>query len=142
MPVLRTERIAVELGLGDPSTFDPHPAFGPLLPISGDPVGGRRQALDIVTFCLPAVTCSIRPAGCALDGIGIAGGKIVTVAPSLPAADARRTISAKGRLVMPGLVDIHAHIFISASDMAGRTDHFCRASGVTTLCDAGRMLIP
>ncbi len=69
--------------------------------------------------------------------IGIAGGKIVAVAPSLPPAEARRTISAKGRLVTPGLVDIHAHIFVNAHDMAGDTDRFCRASGVTTLCDAG-----
>ena len=69
--------------------------------------------------------------------IGIAGGKIVAVGPSLAAAEARRTIGAKGRLVTPGLVDIHAHIFVNAHDMAGDTDRFCRASGVTTLCDAG-----
>lgn len=69
--------------------------------------------------------------------IGIAGGKIVAVAPSLPATEARRTIGAKGRLVTPGLVDIHAHIFVNAHDMASDTDRFCRASGVTTLCDAG-----
>jgi dihydroorotase len=42
--------------------------------------------------------------------IGIAGGKIVAVGPSLPAAQARRTIAAKGRLVTPGLVDVHAHM--------------------------------
>ena len=48
-----------------------------------------------------------------------------------------RTISAKGRLVTPGLVDIHAHVFVNAHDMGGHTDRFCRASGVTTLCDAG-----
>jgi len=70
--------------------------------------------------------------------IGIAGGKIVAVGPSLAAAEARRTIGAKGRLVTPGLVDIHAHIFVNAHDMAGDTDRFCRASGVTTLCDAER----
>ncbi len=69
--------------------------------------------------------------------IGIAGGKIAAVAPALPTAEARRTISARGRLVTPGLVDIHAHIFVNAHDMAGDTDRFCKASGVTTLCDAG-----
>src|SRR5262245_28984308 len=68
--------------------------------------------------------------------IGIAGGKIVAVGPSLAASEARRTIAAKGRLVAPGLVDIHAHMFVNAHDMAGDTDRFCRASGVTTLCDA------
>ena len=69
--------------------------------------------------------------------IGIAGGKIIAVAASLPANEARRTISAKGRLVTPGLVDMHAHVFVNAHDMGGHTDCFCQASGVTTLCDAG-----
>src|SRR3979411_1661897 len=69
--------------------------------------------------------------------VGIAGGKIVVVAPSLAANEARQTISAKGRLVTPGLVDIHAHVFVNAHDMGGCTDQLCRASGVTTLCDAG-----
>ena len=68
--------------------------------------------------------------------VAIAGGKIAAVAPNLPRT-ARRTISAKGRLVTPGLVDVHAHVFVNAHDMGHRTDHFCRASGVTTLCDAG-----
>jgi dihydroorotase len=69
--------------------------------------------------------------------VAIAGGKIAAVVPSLPASEARRTISAKGRLVTPGLIDIHAHVFVNAHDMGGHTDHFCKASGVTTLCDAG-----
>jgi dihydroorotase len=69
--------------------------------------------------------------------VAIAGGKIVAVGPNLPQKEARRTLSAKGRLVTPGLVDVHAHVFVNAHDMGGHTDHFCRASGVTTLCDAG-----
>lgn len=69
--------------------------------------------------------------------IGIAGGKIVDVAPSLPAAEARRSISAKGRLVTPGLVDLHAHVFVNGHDMGANTDRMCQCSGVTTLCDAG-----
>jgi len=69
--------------------------------------------------------------------VAIAGGKIAAVAPSLPEKEARRTISARGLLVTPGLIDIHAHIFVNAHDMGGHTDHFCQRSGVTTLCDAG-----
>jgi dihydroorotase len=79
-----------------------------------DPAGGLKGRMDVA----------------------IAGGKIAAVTPNLPRT-ARRTISAKGRLVTPGLVDIHAHVFVNAHDMGHRTDHFCRASGVTTLCDAG-----
>jgi len=69
--------------------------------------------------------------------VAVAGGKIVAVAPNLPRNEARRTISAKGHYVTPGLVDVHAHVFVNAHDMGGQTDGFCRASGVTTLCDAG-----
>src|ERR1700676_488407 len=69
--------------------------------------------------------------------VGVSGGKIVEVAPSLAESDARRTISARGLLVTPGLIDIHAHVFVNAHDMGGHTDHFCRSTGVTTLCDAG-----
>jgi dihydroorotase len=69
--------------------------------------------------------------------VGIAGGKIVEVGPSLAENEARRTISARGLLVTPGLIDVHAHIFVNAHDMGGHTDHLCRQSGVTTLCDAG-----
>jgi dihydroorotase len=59
--------------------------------------------------------------------IGIAGGKIVAVGPSLPTTEARRTMSVKSRLVTPGLVDIHAHIFVNAQDMAGAA--FSRIAG-------------
>ena len=69
--------------------------------------------------------------------VGVAGGKIVEVGANLLASEARQTLSAKGRLVTPGLVDIHAHVFVNAHDMGGHTDHFCQRSGVTTLCDAG-----
>ncbi len=82
----------------------------------------------------------VMDAGAGLRGVmdvAIAGGKIAAVAPSLPAHQALRTISAKGRLVMPGLVDMHAHVLINGHDMGIHTDLFCRSSGVTTLCDAG-----
>ena len=69
--------------------------------------------------------------------VAIAGGKIAAVAPSLDAKQALRTISAKGRLVMPGLVDMHAHVLVNGHDMGVHTDQCCRGSGVTTLCDAG-----
>ena len=69
--------------------------------------------------------------------VGVSGGKIVEIGPALAAGEAHRTINARGLLVTPGLIDIHAHIFVNAHDMGGHTDQFCRASGVTTLCDAG-----
>src|SRR6266403_339511 len=69
--------------------------------------------------------------------VGISGGKIVEIGPTLAESEARRTISARGLYVTAGLIDIHAHVFVNAHDMGGHTDHFCQASGVPTLCDAG-----
>lgn len=69
--------------------------------------------------------------------VGIAGGRIVAVDAALPSAQARRTLSVKGKLVVPGLVDMHAHVLVNGHDMGIHTDRYCRGSGVTTLCDAG-----
>ena len=69
--------------------------------------------------------------------VGIFAGKIVEVGPGLRSEEASRTISAKGLLVTPGLVDVHAHVFVNSSDMGENTDRFCNSGGVTTVCDAG-----
>jgi len=72
-----------------------------------------------------------------LMDIGISGGKIAAVAPSLPSSDARRSISVKGKLLTAGLVDIHAHVFVNAHDMGAAPISSAARAGVTTLCDAG-----
>jgi dihydroorotase len=69
--------------------------------------------------------------------IGISGGRIIEVGSSLPRNMARKVFNAGGRLVLPGLVDLHAHVLVNGYDMGPDTDRFCRCSGVTTLCDAG-----
>ena len=69
-----------------------------------------------------------------LDGVrdvGIAGGRIVAVEVNL-AGDATDTIDARGRIVAPGLIDIHSH--------AGRTKEgppLCLRDGVTGFVDGG-----
>jgi dihydroorotase len=69
-----------------------------------------------------------------LDGvrdIAIAGGTIRAVEPSLTAA-ADRTLDARGKIVVPGLIDVHTH--------AGRVKDgplICLKDGVTGFIDAG-----
>src|ERR1700746_1595989 len=42
--------------------------------------------------------------------VAIAGNKIARVDANIPAAEGRITIDARGKIVTPGLVDIHVHV--------------------------------
>jgi dihydroorotase len=67
----------------------------------------------------------------AVRDVGILGGKIAAVEPNL-AADATQTIDARGKIVAPGLIDIHTH--------AGRNKEgpqLALLDGVTGWVDAG-----
>ncbi len=79
-----------------------------------DPGGGHRGRLDVA----------------------VADGRIAAVAPYLPTR-AREVLDVSGKLVTPGLVDLHTHVYaggtfwgIDPEPVAGRT-------GVTTWVDAG-----
>ena len=67
----------------------------------------------------------------AVRDIAIAGGHIVAVEPNI-ASNAPDVIDARGKIVAPGLIDIHSH--------AGRTKEgppLCLQDGVTGWVDAG-----
>jgi dihydropyrimidinase len=69
--------------------------------------------------------------------VGVRDGRIVQVGGDVPAAT--REIDARGRLVLPGCVDIHTHL--SAANTGPPLDDFTSgtraavAGGVTTICD-------
>lgn len=63
-------------------------------------------------------------------------GRVSGVGPSL-AAGGDRVLDVAGKLVVPGLIDQHAHCFIGASDLGVRTDQICASTGVTTFIDGG-----
>jgi dihydroorotase len=67
----------------------------------------------------------------AVRDVGIADGRIAAIEPSIAAA-AGETLDARGKLVVPGLIDIHTH---AARDKAGPP--MCLADGVTGWIDAG-----
>jgi len=77
--------------------------------------------------------------------VGITAGKIVRVAPDIPASSARRTVAATDLYVVPGLIDIHVHVFHGADPDAAYSngpnavvpDGFTFRSGVTTVVDTG-----
>ena len=74
-----------------------------------------------------------------IDGVrdvAIAGGKIATVAPMIPAAQARKAISVAGKIVTPGLVDIHVHAYGGYSGWLFPDEH-ALPNGTTTVVDTG-----
>jgi len=62
--------------------------------------------------------------------------RVTEVGPGL-AADGDSVIDVAGKLVVPGLIDQHAHCFIGASDLGSQTDAACASTGVTAFVDGG-----
>jgi dihydroorotase len=76
--------------------------------------------------------------------VAITDGRVSAVAAGIPASHARKVVSVAGLYVVPGLIDLHAHVF-AGSDRAGLAggrssiypDNFAPRAGVTTVVDAG-----
>ena len=66
--------------------------------------------------------------------IAVGGGLIDSV--GLP-AEAANVIDARGLLVVPGLVDLHTHVYRGVSHYGIDADRHCLGRGVTTAVDAG-----
>ena len=74
----------------------------------------------------------------ALRDIAIKDGRIAAVAESIAPSSAKQVISARGKLVTPGLIDSHGHVFEHVTGRFGLEADMCGVdSGVTTLIDQG-----
>ncbi|MBI2949334.1 MAG: amidohydrolase/deacetylase family metallohydrolase [Verrucomicrobia bacterium] len=69
--------------------------------------------------------------------LAIAAGKIARVAKSIPVAESRKVVDARGYYVAPGLIDIHTHVFAGGPDLCVVPDVYAVPNGVTTVVDAG-----
>ena len=76
--------------------------------------------------------------------VAVLAGKIAAVAPNIPSTQAKQTIDVAGLYVMPGLVDIHVHVYAGTGirdsytgDRSVYPDGFTFRSGVTTVVDLG-----
>ena len=66
--------------------------------------------------------------------VGVRAGRIVSVGPDVEAA---RTIDAGGLIVVPGLIDLHTHVYWGVSHYGVDADTHCLLRGVTTAVDVG-----
>lgn len=68
--------------------------------------------------------------------VGIEGGRIAAVAPGIDAGTGRvRDVA--GAVVVPGLIDIHTHVYHKATSLGVDPGFIARRSACTTLVDAG-----
>src|SRR6202163_3179449 len=69
--------------------------------------------------------------------VAVKDGKILELSPDIPPARALRVVSAKNKLVTPGLIDVHVHVFEGVGPTGLNADQYCLGRGVTTAIDAG-----
>jgi dihydroorotase len=73
----------------------------------------------------------------AVRDVAIAAGKIARVAEKIDKAEARHELDAEGKIVTPGLIDVHVHVYDGVGVYGIPADPNCIAKGVTTVLDAG-----
>ncbi|MGH9200537.1 MAG: amidohydrolase/deacetylase family metallohydrolase [Vicinamibacterales bacterium] len=80
----------------------------------------------------------------ALHDVAIAAGRVAAITPQIAPTDALKTIDVSGLYVVPGLVDIHTHVYAGtgekgsyAGDNSLYPDGFTLRACVTTVADAG-----
>jgi dihydroorotase len=64
-------------------------------------------------------------------------GKVAALEASIEASAAREVIAAAGKLVVPGLIDLHTHVYWGGTSLSVQPVPVALRSGATTLVDAG-----
>ena len=64
-------------------------------------------------------------------------GRVAAVADAVAPTEARQVIDGAGKLLTPGWIDLHVHVFDGVSHLGIPPDPNCIAKGVTTAVDAG-----
>src|SRR5206468_3945644 len=68
--------------------------------------------------------------------VAFAGGKVAKIG-GFGAGDASDIRDVSGRIVVPGLIDLHTHVYWGGTSLGIDAEDFCRRSGVTTCIDTG-----
>src|SRR5206468_5276004 len=68
--------------------------------------------------------------------VAFAGGKVAKIG-GFGAGDASDIRDVSGRIVVPGLIDLHTHVYCGGTSLGIDAEDFRRRSGVTTAIDTG-----
>lgn len=72
----------------------------------------------------------------AVMDLAFADGKVAALGPDL-GQDAREVRSVAGRIVTPGLIDMHSHVYWGGTSLGVDAETIAKRSGTTTFVDAG-----
>jgi dihydroorotase len=73
----------------------------------------------------------------AVTDVGLSAGKVARIGAGLQAAASTDIRDVSGRIVTPGLIDLHTHVYWGGTSLGIDAEDFCRSSGVTTAVDTG-----
>jgi dihydroorotase len=73
----------------------------------------------------------------AIADVAFSAGKVARVGPRLDADSGTDVHDVSGRMVVPGLIDLHTHVYWGGTSLGIDAEEFCRTSGVTTAIDTG-----
>lgn len=69
--------------------------------------------------------------------VRLADGRVAEIGDALAPRPGEEVVDARDRLVVPGLIDLHVHVFWGGSHYGLDPDPHCLATGTTTVVDAG-----
>lgn len=69
--------------------------------------------------------------------VAVRDGRIVKVATDIPAEQGKKAVPVEGLYVVPGLIDLHTHVYIHARRSTLYPDDTSLVTGATTVVDAG-----
>jgi dihydroorotase len=72
-----------------------------------------------------------------INDVAVEDGRIARVAPNIASEEGRRVLDVKGKMVTPGLIDIHTHVYDGVNGNGVNPDLGGVRAGVTTMVDAG-----
>ena len=72
-----------------------------------------------------------------IGDVGFSEGKVVAVDETLQAGPSTTVVDVSGKIVSPGFIDLHTHVYWGGTSLGVDAENLMRTSGVTTFVDTG-----